>query len=367
MVIIRLTRHGRKNAPFFHITVANQSAKLTGRFIEKVGFYNPQRGFRHDELVFDMSRIHYWLNNGAKLSDRVRDLLKKSPDFVFPVQVNKVKKIKNKKPLDFKNTIEIITESHSEINGLEFAKNSISNIIEFREQIRKIDKYSDIVNAEVRTLENQSIWGSITNTSSLVPLANDVSLTYWSNYCNDQPIVFKSLYRYMLVNRVSGKISWARIAKTRITFFCDSIAWVTPTVINNFNWKITYLAEWNIEKLKQSNMTIKLYPQHNYSYDENDSSYLALKVWFGLSELIILSVDVVGISRVNEKLYDSFKSYISANETDFKKLILNHVSQPFKYSAKLTGVQAKDFFGSSYGRYRIRAALLNKYPILSVE
>lgn len=363
MVIIRLTRHGRKNAPFFHITVANQNAKLTGRFIEKVGFYNPQRGSRSDELVFDMYRINYWLNSGAILSDRVRDLLKKSPDFVFPTPV---KKVKNKKPLKFEKTSDIKEESHNKINELEIEKNSINNIIEFREQIKKIDKHSDVVNAEVRTLENQSIWGNITNTSSLVPVVSDISLTYWSNYWS-KPIEFKSLYRYMLVNRTSGKISWARIAKTRITFFCDSIAWTTPTRINNFNWKITYQAEWHLEKLKQSNMTIKFYPQHNYSYDESDSSYLALKVWFGLSELTILSVDVVGISRVSTKLYEDFKSYIAANEIDFKKIILNHVSQPFKYSSKLTGVQAKDFFGSPHGRYRIRAALLNKYPILSVE
>ena len=76
MVVIRLARWGKKNAPFYHIVVADKRSPRDGRNIEKVGFYNPVASGQAEELRIDMERINYWLSQGAQPSDRVRDLIK---------------------------------------------------------------------------------------------------------------------------------------------------------------------------------------------------------------------------------------------------------------------------------------------------
>ena len=65
MVTIRLARHGGKKKPFYHVTVAERSAKRDGRFIERVGFYNPVARGQEEELRIDLPRVDYWLSTGA--------------------------------------------------------------------------------------------------------------------------------------------------------------------------------------------------------------------------------------------------------------------------------------------------------------
>ena len=73
-VKIRLQRHGKKGKPFYHIVVADSRARRDGRFIEKLGTYNPITNPATIELNVD-SAVK-WLNNGAQPTDRVAKLLK---------------------------------------------------------------------------------------------------------------------------------------------------------------------------------------------------------------------------------------------------------------------------------------------------
>ena len=75
MVTIRLARHGGKKKPFYHVTVAERSAKRDGRFIERVGFYNPVARGREEELRINLERVDYWLSTGAQPTDRVGQLV----------------------------------------------------------------------------------------------------------------------------------------------------------------------------------------------------------------------------------------------------------------------------------------------------
>lgn len=81
MVVIRLARGGNKKKPFYHIVVANKRMPRDGRFIERVGYYNPiARG--HDvQLRVQKDRITYWLGQGAAASLRVKYLLKQLETF----------------------------------------------------------------------------------------------------------------------------------------------------------------------------------------------------------------------------------------------------------------------------------------------
>ena len=70
---IRLQRGGRKKSPFYRIVVAEKSARRDGRFIERLGSYNPMT--KEDNTVVDLERVKYWLSKGAQPSDRVRLIL----------------------------------------------------------------------------------------------------------------------------------------------------------------------------------------------------------------------------------------------------------------------------------------------------
>ncbi len=76
MVTIRLARGGAKKRPFYHIVVADQRNKRDGRYIERLGYFNPIAVDAKDELRVDLPRVDYWLGQGAQPSDRVSKLLK---------------------------------------------------------------------------------------------------------------------------------------------------------------------------------------------------------------------------------------------------------------------------------------------------
>jgi small subunit ribosomal protein S16 len=78
MVTIRLARHGAKKNPFYHITVADRSASRDGRFIERLGFYNPVAKGQSEMLRIDLDRLDYWIGVGAQPSDVVKSLIKQA-------------------------------------------------------------------------------------------------------------------------------------------------------------------------------------------------------------------------------------------------------------------------------------------------
>ncbi len=76
MVIIRLSRGGSKKRPFYHITVADSRRSSDGRFIERLGFYNPIARGASEGARLDLERVDYWVRQGAQMSDRVRKVVK---------------------------------------------------------------------------------------------------------------------------------------------------------------------------------------------------------------------------------------------------------------------------------------------------
>ena len=75
-VKIRLKRMGAKKAPFYRIVVADSRSPRDGRFIEKLGYYNPLKS--PAEIIVDEEITLKWLNNGAIPTDTVRNLLSKA-------------------------------------------------------------------------------------------------------------------------------------------------------------------------------------------------------------------------------------------------------------------------------------------------
>ena len=76
MVTIRLARGGAKKRPFYSIVVADQRRQPKGRFIERIGFFNPMATENEVKVRLDTGRVDYWISKGAKPSDRVASILK---------------------------------------------------------------------------------------------------------------------------------------------------------------------------------------------------------------------------------------------------------------------------------------------------
>lgn len=78
MVVIRLARSGAKKRPFYNIVATDSRSRRDGRFIERVGFYNPVAAASEKGLVVNTERVAYWQQNGAQLSPTVARLVKQA-------------------------------------------------------------------------------------------------------------------------------------------------------------------------------------------------------------------------------------------------------------------------------------------------
>lgn len=100
MVIIRLARGGAKKSPFYSVVVADSRNRRDGRFIERVGFYNPLAKIGQEGLRLDSARISHWQSNGAQLSDCVARLVKqeaKGPEAALAAKEKDAAKVANAK------------------------------------------------------------------------------------------------------------------------------------------------------------------------------------------------------------------------------------------------------------------------------
>ena len=76
MVKIRLARTGAKRRPFYHVVVADSRSRRGGRFIERIGFFNPIATENEERVRIDTARVEHWKSCGAQASDSVAKLLR---------------------------------------------------------------------------------------------------------------------------------------------------------------------------------------------------------------------------------------------------------------------------------------------------
>ena len=100
MVVIRLSRSGNKNRPYFNVVVADSKKPRDGRFIERIGFYNPMAREGSETLRLETGRIEYWQGHGALLSDTMTRIVKlhaKGPDGLAEMKKKDAEKAASKK------------------------------------------------------------------------------------------------------------------------------------------------------------------------------------------------------------------------------------------------------------------------------
>ncbi len=100
MVIIRLSRGGSKKTPFYNVVVADSRNRRDGRFIERIGFYNPMAKIGTEALRIDNERVMHWKGHGALLSDSVNRLVKlhaKGPEAIVALKKKDADKVEVRK------------------------------------------------------------------------------------------------------------------------------------------------------------------------------------------------------------------------------------------------------------------------------
>lgn len=78
MVVIRMARGGAKKRPFYRIVVADKRSPRDGKFIERLGFFNPVAKGGEERLKLDLAKAQEWIAKGAQPSDRVASLIKEA-------------------------------------------------------------------------------------------------------------------------------------------------------------------------------------------------------------------------------------------------------------------------------------------------
>ena len=118
MVIIRLARGGTKKRPFFYVVVTNSRSSRDGRFIERLGFYNPIAVGGEIKLQFNKERLDYWVANGAQISERVVYLIDNFAKIVA-LSGKESNKIVEKQHKDEKNSVEVSKEEGDIVKPVE--------------------------------------------------------------------------------------------------------------------------------------------------------------------------------------------------------------------------------------------------------
>lgn len=75
MVTIRLSRGGTTKRPFYHIVATDHRSRRDGRYLERLGFFNPIASGQDVRLRIDLGRVEYWVGQGAQVSARVAELV----------------------------------------------------------------------------------------------------------------------------------------------------------------------------------------------------------------------------------------------------------------------------------------------------
>ena len=154
---------------------------------------------------------------------------------------------------------------------------------------------------------------------------------------------------------MTGKLGWARVFRTRITFFSRAVDTATAITIANTKCDIGFEALWDIDLY---NIQIKISPKHS-------NHTLVFDGWFNL--LYINKLCFNKEKSNNSKNESHIYSWICNNISEFLNTISAQLLSPFKFKRNLSGVKAKEFFNDYKGVIRIRLAEIDGHNLLVAE
>lgn len=241
-----------------------------------------------------------------------------------------------------------------EIFKNESARNAEKRRVEVESQRRGI-----LLNALKRTIAKQvrpsrsigcvvqrlESYNSYTN--SLVPTGVH-NLLQWS--VDDNIHKLEKIHRYLCIIEDTGKLGWARVTNTRITFVEQVLDRTSKLLIDNIYCKVSLKCIW--DSLEDSNINIVLKP-------DGSNVSLTISAW--------LSIDDITITRLSAREGASLsvvKNYCVNHFDEIKVTLLRMILDSFTYKSNLTGKEANIFFGDVGERYTLRLGIIGSYKVL---
>ena len=260
-----------------------------------------------NKSVYPSSLINAWLFESKRVSKE--DMIE------IEVIVNKVQKEYDKVIEKVRNYEVSIKNSRKLRRNQELIKQSIAKYIEKSKQAR------ESVIGKITTIDSSS-WYSWSHVTTFFPNnVKDTDMTRW--IVNDNEEKLQKTYRYLIYLSSNGKIGWARLMKTRITFICDGIE--TNLTLSNLYFDLLIEANWDIETLSDYNLILNI---SNHLYK------IKFFCMFLLSEIQFLS-----FSAENDS-----KKFFIEHLSEIEKIVMEKVSTPFTYKSNLLGENADKFF-----------------------
>lgn len=243
---------------------------------------------------------------------------------------------------------------------VEFKKRNFRTYQEWRdiilENLSRFEVSSNSIVGSVKEIANGDIFKR-TYTHSLVPSPRYADLTLWS--MNNSSIMLEKKLRYLMFDSETSKISWARLNKSRITFFCSSIKFDEVICLGGVAYNLEFDANWG-DTRNEYNLRIIL--KHKATALE-----LVYKCFFDLQSLNDIRFDENKSSEYSFMLSDE-QSWIMSNMKEFENVLDEKLLSPFIYEKKLVGGDANEFFESSKSNWKlIRLASKNGHYFLVSE
>ena len=126
MVTIRLSRAGAKKRPFYHIVVTDSRNKRDGKYLERLGFYNPMAVGGEEKIKLDSDRLGYWVSHGAQIAERVKRVVKESKD--TPEEADNRIKLKEEKRIKKLESKKANKEAAAEVEKKEEPKEAAAEV-----------------------------------------------------------------------------------------------------------------------------------------------------------------------------------------------------------------------------------------------
>lgn len=218
---------------------------------------------------------------------------------------------------------------------------------------------SEVVEGKVKWVENNPDTETKKYTSCFTFMSNSkCDFTRWS--MNNYDVVrLTRIYRYLFLLEDSGKIAWARVAKRRITYFCDNVSNVGTAAVNGMLCYVSFQAIWDEDNATDANLTILI--KHRI-FDVS----VKCPAWFGVDSLNIRCKDMEVRDKERRFLNmgNDMRDWIEENKDVFTDSVLKILLAPFVYQERLVGCSAYIFLGEEGTKYTLRTVKINDSPII---
>lgn len=228
-------------------------------------------------------------------------------------------------------------------------------LMNLRGSVRKLRMAGERVQTQVQLVRDWSRKKKQYISTATLMVRGNCSLTRWR--FDGEIVELEDCYRYLCLIEETGKLGWARVASTRITFISPLVVHGEWVFFGNWTWKVTAEGIWTGQRESGSNLFVKM--KSNFRGEAH------LHCWF--------SVDGLEVEKAAWKTPPSKASpppdlavAFANNQDRIRDQITKLLVKPFKFSdgQKLTGPNTINFFGEVYNRYIVRLAQVGEHKIL---